>query len=68
MDSYSQCIDSPEMDARLQADRADAQQLHITGVPTFFIGTERAVGSKSTNWLEEKIGDVLAEMKAAKKK
>lgn len=42
IDAFTQCLDSPQINDEINADRSDASKYGVTGTPAFFIGNEKS--------------------------
>jgi len=43
---FTKDLDDPALDARLDADKADAEALKVKGTPTFFVNGHRVIGAQ----------------------
>ena len=52
---FDQDLDDPALDARIDADDADAAALGVTGTPTFFVNGRRITGAQAAAVFEQAI-------------
>jgi protein-disulfide isomerase len=52
---FDRDLDDPSLDARIDADDADAKALGVTGTPTFFVNGRRVVGAQPAAVFEKAI-------------
>jgi protein-disulfide isomerase len=52
---FDRDLDDASLDARIDADKADATALHVTGTPTFFVNGHRVTGAQPPDVLERAI-------------
>jgi protein-disulfide isomerase len=52
---FDRDLDDPSLDARIDADAADAKALGVTGTPTFFVNGRRIVGAQPSAVFEKAI-------------
>ncbi len=52
---FDRDLDDPSLDARIDADEADAKALGVTGTPTFFVNGRRLVGAQPATVFEKAI-------------
>jgi len=53
--TFDRDLDDPSLDARIDADDADAKALGVTGTPTFFVNGRRVVGAQPAAIFEKAI-------------
>lgn len=59
MVAFDECVTSPEIAARIDEDKAEAQELRVNQTPTFFVNDERVVGAPFSVSLRTAIDEAL---------
>ena len=67
LDEFSQCLNSPRVNAEINADKADGSRYGVTGTPAFFVGNDHTGyvhinGAKSFETFVQVINQKLAEI------
>ncbi len=63
---FNQCLDSKQMQAKIQAHMKLAEAAHVQGTPTFVIGGQSHEGMETYDQLKKLIDDAIAAAPAAK--